>query len=693
MKKHIAGIIYLLLVITTISGQPQLIDNFNDGDSINNFGYPWRYYTEATYPIVTVYGRPPAGSASSINLSGFATGGTSDKYAILPFTFGKSWRGSNGGIAEPFVCMSALLAPGGSYADLSSAFGIHFKCKSHRSYLNFTLMLESDDIIKDQTLAYYEKQFTTSTSWREFTFYFKDLMLPGWAINSRPFSKNKVVKFTWFCTRMDNTGVVSDTFDLDDVYLIMTPVPVLTYPQDATINVEQPVRFEWTNIDSLQSTHIHLSTSQDFSSIAKEVTVPAMTNYATINELTANTKYYWRASATNAAGTSDWSVVRSFTTIPEIPSKVSLISPGKDSVNAPVDITFLWQTISDASGYTIQVSQFDDFSAVDVSKTELTTAQAILSGLKNRTKYYWRVRAYNAKGKGDWSETGNFTTIVSSPRILTPVNGAKNCDTIQSLQWTAVPYALSYDLQVSRTNNFIDTLISSISKDTIFTLNHLVNGTKYYARVRTKDTNGISLWSGVVSFSTIINLPQKVLLNPNSYSDTIKMDSAVISWKKSAPEITRYQIDLSEDSTFSNARVDSTCIDTFKVLRSLKSEKSYWWRVRAGNIAGWGEYSDTQKLKVLISVQVFVPAVEKVTSFKAKFSGNELRYEIPEDCAVNYSIYDIRGILINQSAGNIVHSGVYSIGLTNVPSGTYYIVFKAGKYRYCGKVILLSKKQ
>jgi titin len=675
---------FILLIVESISGQFQLIDDFNDGDSINTFGYPWRYYTESTYPIATGLGRPPAENKSIIDAIRFSVNGTEEKFASMPFTFGKEWVNASGWDCSPFVCLSALLAPTGSCADLSSSFGIRFKCRTHARELTFILMVETDDT-KANNMQFNQIKISCQQTWREFSFYF-DTLKPPFQLTNIKLSKNKITKITWYCAEMDNYGVTKDTFDLDDVYLIMTPVPLLTSPQNNTINAQQPVELKWTNIDSLQTTLVQLSTSQDFSSIAKAITVPGATTTITITDLTANTKYYWRARATNASGTSDWSLVRSFTTIPEIPIKVSLISPKKDSINTPVDITLAWQAISDASGYTLQVSQFDDFSAVDISKTDLTTAKAILSGLKNRTKYYWRVRAYNARGKGEWSETGNFMTIVSSPRILFPVNGAKNCDTTLSLNWTTVTYALSYDFQVSRTYNFFDTLISSTSKDTTFTLNHLLNGTKYYARVRTRDTNGYSLWSDSISFSTTITLPQKVLITPNSHSDTIKMDSVVIFWKKSTPEITHYQIDLSEDSTFTTARVDSTCIDTFIVFRFLKSGKSYWWRVKAGNIAGWGEYSDTQKLKVLIPVQVTVPATIKVTSFKAFFSGNELRYAIPEACTVHYSIYDVRGMLVNQAADKIVHSGVYVIKFPKLPSGTYYVVFNAGKYRYSGKI-------
>jgi hypothetical protein len=55
------------------------------------------------------------------------------------------------------------------------------------------------------------------------------------------------------------------------VYLITTPVPSLTSPSDGAINLKPPVQLSWTNIDSLQSNWVQISTSQNFSEITKDI--------------------------------------------------------------------------------------------------------------------------------------------------------------------------------------------------------------------------------------------------------------------------------------------------------------------------------------------------------------------------------------------------------------------------------------
>jgi hypothetical protein len=68
--------------------------------------------------------------------------------------------------------------------------------------------------------------------------------------------------------------------------------------------------------------------------------------------------------------------------------------------------------------------------------------------------------------------------------------------------------------------------------------------------------------------------------------------SLTLFWFKSQNAL-NYHLQLSTDSTFNVLLVnDSTIIDTLKKIDSLKNLTKYYWRVRAGNIVGFGPYSE-----------------------------------------------------------------------------------------------------
>lgn len=86
----------------------------------------------------------------------------------------------------------------------------------------------------------------------------------------------------------------------------------------------------------------------------------------------------------------------------EIPSKtgeissVNLISPATDEVIESRSPLFTWQSIENASTYTLVVALDSDFEVLVLKKTNLSTSTFQLrSALKLNTTYYWKVIAYN----------------------------------------------------------------------------------------------------------------------------------------------------------------------------------------------------------------------------------------------------------------------------------------------------------
>lgn len=132
-----------------------------------------------------------------------------------------------------------------------------------------------------------------------------------------------------------------------------------------------------------------------------------------ISNLMPGTSYYFRANATNLAGTVAGAITR-FTTLGGAPSVVSGAATSIASDSAVVTGTVNANTV--ASQAFFQYSRVADFSEIDgtiaagdVVGSETATLTANLSQLEAGTTYYWRIAATNAAGTAV-GDTQSFTT-------------------------------------------------------------------------------------------------------------------------------------------------------------------------------------------------------------------------------------------------------------------------------------------
>lgn len=92
------------------------------------------------------------------------------------------------------------------------------------------------------------------------------------------------------------------------------------------------------------------------------------------------------------------------------PEKPTLLSPLNDAVAMGVTSLLTWSG-SPNSQYKLQVSKDASFNQVEMEFNNISNNSYAVESLLNKTKYFWRVQAFNEVGTSDFSAPFNFTTI------------------------------------------------------------------------------------------------------------------------------------------------------------------------------------------------------------------------------------------------------------------------------------------
>jgi uncharacterized protein (TIGR02145 family) len=368
--------------------------------------------------------------------------------------------------------------------------------------------------------------------------------------------------------------------------------PTLASPTDTSSNIAVPVVLTWKESSGAKSYTLQVSASSSFSSFVfnkSDIT----TTTQQVPDLNYLAVYYWRVSATNSAGTSDWSKVWSFTTTGEAALVPQLSLPANGAVDQKLSPILTWNQVSNASRYTLQISTNSSFTSFVFDEDSLTTTTKQINDLSGSTKYYWRISAVNNFGTKGWSETWSFTTGVAPvpPVLLSPSDAATDISLSPTLSWNASSGATSYILQVSTSNSFSSFVFNQSFTTTNKQITGLTNSTKYYWRVSTTNSFGTSNPTVVWSFTTGTPPEIPTLSSPQNGAIDIS-SSPMLVWNASI-RATNYTLQVSTNISFSSFVYNQSGLtNTSNQLASLTKSTKYFWRVSTTNNYGTSNFSD-----------------------------------------------------------------------------------------------------
>jgi hypothetical protein len=150
----------------------------------------------------------------------------------------------------------------------------------------------------------------------------------------------------------------------------------------------------------------------------------------------------------------------------------------------------------------VQVATDSGFNTLVVNDSTPTTSDFTPgTGLAANKTHWWRVRAYTAGGQYSlWSGARTFRTALLAPTLAAPPDGTVTANRRPVFDWSDVPGATSYTIQVSTNSLFTSFIVNASSGGSTFTptsdlpLNKVLDW-----RVKANGVNGPSAWSAVRS--------------------------------------------------------------------------------------------------------------------------------------------------------------------------------------------------
>lgn len=355
------------------------------------------------------------------------------------------------------------------------------------------------------------------------------------------------------------------------------PTPVLVVPDNGATAQQLTTSLSWNPALGAATYNLQVSTDPTFATTVVNATLTGTSyNFTTTTNFAT---YYWRVNATNITGTSAYSAVWNFRTIIGTPSPATPTS-GITGVLNPVNVS--WTGVPGAISYDIQAATDASFTVLTYNGN-ISGTTAMLTGLLDNNQYFWRIRAVaDAVERSNWSSVWTFSTMVGTPSLAKPFDGALDQPQTITISWNAVQGQATYNVQVASDILFKNLVVNKTNvAGTSVDVTGLQPNTLYYWRIQASNpTNGTGSWSNTFTFNTIVGKVTGIAPLNARKGVTLPVS---LEWSNAGANRT-YQIEIALDAQFKNIvvtdeKIGST-IGVYGRNAGLKDYTQYYWRVR-----------------------------------------------------------------------------------------------------------------
>jgi hypothetical protein len=259
--------------------------------------------------------------------------------------------------------------------------------------------------------------------------------------------------------------------------------------------------------------------------------------------------------------------------------------------SSQINLTWTDNSLAE-DGYRIEQSPVDNlhYTQIDTVGPNVTSYPA--TGLSEGTKYYYRIRAYNAIATSAYSSEKNATTLSNIPVAPSGLRVTSTTSSKIILAWTDNAGNES-GFRIQRKQGATGTYAEIATRGanvTTYTDNDsaLLDGTQYYYKVCAYNSAGNSDFSNEVSGTTL-------LAKPTSATATAVSSSQInLTWIDNSASETGYKIERKRlaGGTYSEIRQVGANVQSYSDTTGLDPNTKYYYRIRATNGTLNSDYSN-----------------------------------------------------------------------------------------------------
>ena len=449
---------------------------------------------------------------------------------------------------------------------------------------------------------------------------------------------NTEMPYYWYARAQDKAGNWSAWSTPFTVTIYPgTPSRVrLTAPVKGNLTSENTLTLSWNAASYAEDYTIQIAKNSKFTSL-----VQGQENWTALTftpDEFADGRYYWRVRARNEVGVyGKWSSVSYFTVDTAAPAAPTLLSPANASEVSGTP-KFRWNRPSSARYYQFAYNTVDDPDTALYTSEESKKYYIVPPAMDTMTTYYWYARARDTAG--NWSEwSAPFTVMITPPtpkqgRQESPANKSLTTSNTPEFSWSALDYAVDYNIQISTSSRYTTTVYDGIIAGLTYTSAELADG-KYYWRVRGRNENGVvGKWSSSRYFVVDTMAPAAPVIR-YPQMDAVTNGTTRFRWyKSSSAKYYQFQYnDVDDPETF--VHQSEAITKNYYVPPDMEPLTQYYWYVRASDKAGnWSDWSAA----TTVIVDPPVPSRISLSSPKKAYKTDDYSFDVSWK-AVGYAEY------------------------------------------------------
>ncbi|AYQ35577.1 fibronectin type III domain-containing protein [Runella sp. SP2] len=512
-------------------------------------------------------------------------------------------------------------------------------------------------------------------------------------VNTTTYSNTGLVSNTryWYRVRAVNSAGASSYTNVADATTQALPVTIPRPPSGltATATSSSQINLSWTD-NASDETGFEIERSTNGTNFAKIADVGANTTTYSNTGLNASTRYWYRVRAVNSAGASSYTNVADATTqappvtIPRPPSGLTATATSSSQINLS------WtDNASDETGIEIERST-DGTNFAKIADVGANTTTYSNTGLNASTRYWYRVRAANSAGASSYTNVADATTQAPPVTIPRPPSGLTATATSSSqinLSWTDnASDETGFEIERSTDGTNFAKIADVGANTTTYSNTGLNASTRYWYRVRAKNSAGASSYTNVADATTLLAVPATPT---NLTAELADYDQIRLTWG-TLSNATNVLVERSTSPTSGFTQItQQPATNTSYVDLGLNEQTTYYYRIRLSNAAGNSGYSNVVSVttpEVVISVR---PQLSEVGLTVVAY-GQTLRIQNErfQPLELDWKLISLNGHPIKADAGIVAGKQAWIHDLSALRGGVYVVIVNAENRVFSTKIVL-----